>query len=144
MSQAKLIIEVFRHSTDEDWNFFKKEWKLINVQSATKYSNCLCGNGPIINICSLYNEYTDNKIVVGECCIHHFLSDDKDIKNIQLVIIDGSKSLNFSLIEKALSDSIINQWEYDFYKDILKKRKLSIKQSSKKQHINNKIIKDLI
>ena len=147
MKQAELIVEVFKRSTDKDWNFFIKEWDLISISRFKKSSIHICEHSSSVNICTVHNKYTNSVISVCSNCFKKYFNDnniDKIKKSLELVINDNTKSFSILLIDQYLNDCI-NEWEYDFYKDIItKKRKLSEKQLAKKQFINNKIIQRLI
>lgn len=74
-----------------------------------------------------------NLAIVGNCCVKKFirLPSDKIFQAIKRVRKDNEKSLNAEAIEHAHKKQWINDWEKDFYIDIMRKRNLSSKQLQK-------------
>ena len=80
--------------------------------------------------------------IVGNCCVNKFmgLPSEKIFQAVKRIRKDIDKSLNCEAIELAYSKDWINEWEYKFYADTLKKRLLTEKQASKRKQINEKIL----
>ena len=78
---------------------------------------------------------------VGNCCVKKFigLPSDKIFQAVKRVRKDSSESLNAEAIAYAFEKGWINEWERDFYSDIMRKRKLSQKQARKKEQVNERI-----
>ena len=142
MSEYNLTQRIIALSHASSWILAKQEWSLHSIYQAEEPDTCLCGHFPIIEICVLRNKLNDNETVVGNYCVRKFigLPTDKIFQAIKRISIDHSKSLNAEAIVHFHYKEWINDWEYDFYSDILRKRVLSIKQLSKKMQINGKVL----
>ena len=142
MAEFKLVSEVIRVSNSHNWDTAKFEWKLNKITISNKPQTCLCGHNPIINLCTLINTINNNTIVVGNCCVKKFFGLDPDkIKNSYLSVKDDNlKSFTSEIINKCYENHTINDWEYNFYLNIIRKRKLSVNQGIKKKDINLKIL----
>jgi hypothetical protein len=68
------------------------------------------------------------------------LPSKKIFDSVKRVKKDIEKSFNKDTLKFFREKNIINDWEYNFYLDIYKKRKLTIKQKEKKKEINKKCI----
>ena len=142
MTEFKLISEIISKSLSDTWEDAKKEWVLSNIYFAESPETCLCGHFPIIELCELKNNKNGNNATVGNCCVKKFigLSSDKIFQAVKRIRNDSGKSLNAETLELALDNNWINSWEFDFYTDTLRKRKLTEKQMQKRNQINEKII----
>lgn len=145
MSQYKLTSEIIKLSKSQNWDAAKLEWAVEDIYYSDEDETCLCGHHPIKEICTINNKSTGNYAIVGNCCVKKFLgiTYEKIFQSYKKIKRDSSKSINVETISFALNKAIINQWENDFYLDILRKRNLSEKQLKVKIKINNKIIKAL-
>lgn len=142
MAEFKLINEIIKFSNSNIWEIAKKEWILLTIDLSDDPYTCLCGHTPIFEICKLENRINKNIVTVGNCCVNKFIGlPTKRIFNaIKRIKKDNYKSLNSDAIELALSKNWINDWEYKFYIDTLRKRELSQIQLNKRNLINNKIL----
>lgn len=143
MGQYRLFQEIIALSNADNWEDAKKEWDLDSVYESEEPLTCLCGHYPIINICVLYNVYNKCKTEVGNECVKKFFKielADAIIKSIKKVKTDISKSINIETLDYLYGKNHINDWEYDFYKNIRNKRSLTDRQSNKKQEINQKFL----
>ena len=142
MSEYKLSQRIIALSQASSWTLAKQEWSLHSIYQAEEPDTCLCGHFPIIEICVLKNKLNDNETVVGNHCVRNFigLPSDKIFQAIKRISIDDSKSLNAEAIVHFHYKGWINDWEYNYYSDILRRRALSIKQLSKKRQINGKVL----
>jgi hypothetical protein len=125
-----------------------KEWEWTGtyfIEPDEEPETCLCGHYPIYECCTITNKKTGKEVIVGNCCINRFLETESDLifQALKRVKEDNTKSFNIAAIEYVYGKHIINEWEYDFYKSIMRKRKLSPKQRSKKLSINAKILSSL-
>lgn len=79
---------------------------------------------------------------VGNCCVKKFIGLPSDLifQAVKRVRSDGSHSLNGEALSHALEKQWINQWEFDFYLKVMRKRNLTPKQAAKKQQINEKFL----
>ena len=142
MSEYKLTAGIIALSHTDNWDKAKLEWELNEIYQAEEPESCLCGHFPIIEICVLKNKLNRNLATVGNCCVKKFigLPSDKIFQAVKRISKDDEKSLNAESIQHAKKKRWINNWEYDFYMDIMRKRKLSSKQLQKKIQINQKFI----
>lgn len=103
---------------------------------------CLCGHYPIIENCVLRNKTNGEFATVGNCCVKKFLGLPSDLifQAIKRVRVDGDKSLNAEALEYARGRGWINDWEFDFYLRIMRKRAMTDKQLAKKRQINAKFL----
>lgn len=142
MAEFKLIKEIISLSVSDTWEIAKSEWELNDIYFADEPETCLCGHFPIIELCELKNTKNNELAVVGNCCVKKFigLPSDKIFQAVKRVRKDGGKGLNGETIELAHSKKWINNWEYTFYVDTFKKRKLSEKQLIIRRQINEKVL----
>ncbi len=146
MSEYKLAKEIIALSEASNWDQAKLEWSLESIYKEDEPDTCLCGHFPIIEICILRNKINSNTAIVGNCCVKKFigLPSDKIFQAVKRVGKDDTKSLNAETIDHAFQNRWINEWEYKFYMDILRKRSLTDKQLSKKRQINRKVLSRIV
>ena len=142
MSEYKLGQEIIARSHSKTWDQAKLEWVLNDVYEADEAETCLCGHYPIIELCNLRNTISGSFATVGNCCVKKFIGLPSDLifQAVKRIRGDNSKSLNAEAIEYAHTKGWISEWERTFYFDIMRKRKLTEKQSTKKVQINTKFI----
>lgn len=142
MGESKLIQEIIKLSVADIWEIAKCEWELIEIYFSDEPETCLCGHYPIIELCEIRNKKNQKITIVGNCCVNKFmgLPSEKIFQAVKRIRKDIDKSLNCEAIELAYSKDWINEWEYKFYADTLKKRLLTEKQASKRKQINEKIL----
>lgn len=142
MSQYQLTDQIIQRSVAQTWNEAKLEWSLLEVYEADEPETCLCGHFPIIELCVLVNRKNDIQATVGNCCVKKFLGlpSDKIFQAVKRVRKDASKSLNAEAIQHAYDRHWINDWEKEFYFDVMRKRNLSSKQVTKKLQINQNVL----
>jgi hypothetical protein len=140
--EYELAREIVELSVATTWDKAKLEWWLEDVYEADEPETCLCGHFPIIEICVLRNNINGREAVVGNCCVRKFigLPSDKIFQAVKRVRKDSEKSLNAETIQHAFDHRWINQWEYDFYFSIMRKRNLSDKQLAIKRRINATVL----
>ncbi len=142
MAKFKLIDEIIARSLSNNWDQAKLEWSLDQVYEDEQLDTCLCGKYPIKEICIIQNKYNSQLAKVGNCCVKKFigLPSDKIFQSVKRVRKNDEKSLNIEAITHAYQKGWINQWEYDFSVDTMRRRKLSDKQLSKRKQINNLVM----
>ena len=115
------------------------------MYEAEEPDTCLCGHFPIIEICILQNKRNGNHATVGNCCVKKFtgLPSDKIFQAVKRVRKDNERSLNAEAIQHAYDQGWINDWERDFYFDVMRKRNLSSRQLAKKVQINEKVMRNM-
>lgn len=145
MSEHRLTQEIIGLSVSSNWGAAKLEWKLHEIYESETPETCLCGHSPIIEICILSNTRNLSQAVVGNCCVKKFigLPSDKIFQAIKRVRKDKTKSLNAEAIDHAFQKGWINDWEKDFYLNVMRKRKLTANQQVKKAQINEKLANNM-
>ena len=142
MAEYRLTQEIINRSVAQNWDAAKLEWELKGIHFGEEPQTCLCGHSPIIEICTIANRNNGNVAEVGNCCVKKFLGLPSDIifQSIKRVRKDVSKALNAEAIAHAHCRRWINDWERDFYLKTMKRRKLSVREKSKREEINRKIL----
>ncbi|WP_096698411.1 hypothetical protein [Polaromonas sp. AER18D-145] len=142
MSEFKLTTEIVALSSARVWDAAKLEWVLHEVFESDEPDTCLCGHYPIIENCVLRNKVNGNLATVGNCCVKKFIGLPSDLifQAVKRIRADTTKSLNGEAINYACERGWVTAWESDFYFDIMRKRSLTAKQSSKKRQINEKFL----
>lgn len=145
MSEFKLTTEIISLSESDFWDAAKLEWSLSEVYEAEEPETCLCGHFPIIELCVIQNFKNGHNATVGNHCVKKFLGleSEKIFQAIKRVRKDSEKSLNAEAIEYGYSRGWINDWEYKFSLDTMRKRKLSEKQRQKRIQINKNFSRKL-
>ena len=123
----------------------KLEWKLYQIYEADEPDTCLCGHFPIIEICELQNKLNGNFATVGNCCVKKFIGLPSDLifQAVKRVRKDNEKSLNAEALQHAYEKGWINEWEYNFSIDTMRKRNLSEKQMKTRININEKMLANM-
>lgn len=129
-------------SSATDWEAARKEWALVNIYEADELETCLCGHYPIIEICEIYNKTTSKGTDVGNVCVKRFLGIRSDLifTAIKRIRKDITKALNADAIVFFKRRGVINQWEYEFSQDTMRKRDLSDRQMQTRRKINEKVL----
>ncbi len=142
MSEYKLSSEIINLSYSTNWDEAKLEWSLSEIYEADDPEYCLSGHFPIIEVCILINKRNNNSAVVGNCCVKKFigLPSDKIFQAVKRVRKNKQKSLNVEAIQHAFYKGWINDWEYHFSVDTIRKRKLSARQIEIREEINEKML----
>ena len=142
MPSFQLFAEIVSLSQAPKWEQARLEWELEEISFGSGGDSCLCGHYPIVELCKLRNKINNNIAIIGNCCVKKFikLPSDKIFKSIKRVKKDNNKSFNNEAIEYAKSNKWINDWEYGFYKNIMKKLSLTEKQVNTKLSINMRIL----
>ncbi len=142
MGEFKLIREIILLSVADTWEFAKSEWELSEIYFSDGPETCLCGKNPIIELCEIRNKKNQQIAIVGNCCVNKFigLPSGKIFQAVKRIRKDREKSLNSETIDLAYSKNWINDWEYKFYIDTIRKRLLTENQGLKRRQINEKIL----
>ena len=139
----KLTSEIINLSTTKNWDSAKREWTFNFAYYSDSLETCLCGHYPIKNICVIKNATNDISTEVGNCCINKFLGIDdgnKIFTSIKRLKEDITKSISAEVIDYMKEKKLLNNFEYEFYKDTFRKRKLSEKQLEIRDKINRKFL----
>lgn len=145
MSEFRLTTEIVARSVSPVWDAAKLEWALHEVYEAEAPDTCLCGHFPIIELCVLRNKLNSKLATVGNCCVKKFIGLPSDLifQAVKRVRGDATKSLNGESLAHAKEKGWINQWEYDFYLKVMRKRNLTTKQAEKKFQVNEKFMRNM-
>ena len=141
--QFKLTEEILALSVSKSWNSAKNEWNFEYAYYSEENQTCLCGHYPIKNICVIRNIKNKNSTEIGNCCINKFLGIDEGNKIFTSILKlkdDLTKSMSEEVVDYLKSKKIIDDYDYNFYKDILRKRILSERQLNIKKKINQKLL----
>jgi hypothetical protein len=145
MSEYKLTEEIINRSQSKVWDMAKLEWSLHQIYEAEEPETCLCGHFPIIEICTLRNKLNGQFAIVGNCCVKKFIGLPSDLifQAVKRVRKDNQKSLNAEAIQHAYEKGWINEWEYKFSIDTMRKRNLSQKQLQTRMKVNEKMLANM-
>ena len=145
MSEYKLTEEIINRSQSKVWDKAKLEWSLYQIYEADEAETCLCGHFPIIEICTLRNKLNGQFATVGNCCVKKFIGLPSDLifQAVKRVRKDNQKSLNAEAIQHAYDKVWINEWEYKFSIDTMRKRNLSQKQLQTRMKVNEKMLANM-
>lgn len=139
----KLTEEIIKLSNSDYWDTAKNEWNFEYAYSSEELQTCLCGHYPIKNICVLKNTENRNETEVGNCCVNKFLGIDEGNKiftSIKRLKEDITKSMSLEVLEYLNKKKVLSDFDYSFYSDTIRKRKLSEKQLNIRKRINQKLI----
>lgn len=143
-NEYKLREEIIKLSKSKDWKTAKEEWEFEQIYVSDDLQQCLCGHYPIINICKIRNKVNDEFTEVGNVCIKKFLNienGEKLLPSINRIKKDILKSMSNETLDYLCKKDYITARDYDFYHDIIKKRKLTEPQRKWKCDINNKLLR---
>ena len=139
----KLTEEIIKLSNSDFWDETKNEWNFEYAYYSEELQTCLCGHYPIKNICVLKNSVNKNETEVGNCCVNKFLGIEEGNKifiSIKRLKEDLTKSMSPEVLEYLNKKKVLSDFDYSFYKDTIRKRKLSEKQLEIRKRINQKLI----
>lgn len=139
----QLKAEILKLSRAHDWETARKEWVLVDIFEVEEPNTCLCGHTPIIEICEIANRVTGKHAEVGNRCVKRFLGFRSDLifTAIKKIRKDSEKSLNADAITFFFERGLLNEWEYRFLQDTMRKRDLTAKQLEKRVAINLKVLR---
>jgi hypothetical protein len=143
MSENKLIEEILKLSESNKWSCALIEWDIKDIYLSVYPGTCLCSHSPIYEHCILTNKLNGNSVIVGNHCVKRFNGEsDSMFKSIHRVIKDIEKPLNLSVIAYSHDRRVINNWEFKFYTDTMRKqaRTMSEGQLNKRVEINKMIL----
>lgn len=142
MSFATLKTQIISHSVAQDWDSARREWELHSITLSDTPDVCLCGHHPIFELCYIANGATGAVVVVGNRCVEQFLGlPSKNLfAGLKRIKVNAVKSMNRALIEHARGKGWLDDWEYGFCIDTMRKRKLTELQNEKRSEINRKVL----
>ena len=137
-----LMREIVARSVADNWEQARLEWDLADVFIEEEPDTCLCTHYPIKEICVLFNRLNRCETIVGNVCVNEFLGlpSVKIFSAVRRVAADSSKALNAEALSHARFKGWVNDWEYGFYSNTLRKRSLSGRQLAKRLEINRKVV----
>jgi hypothetical protein len=129
----QLKAEILSRSRATDWAVAKREWKLVDISEADEAETCLCGHFPIIELCTIHNTTTGSSVDVGNVCVKRFLGFRSDLifDALKRIRKDINKSLGAEATVFFHGRRVLNDWEYGFQQDTMRKRDLSLKQRAR-------------
>jgi galactitol-specific phosphotransferase system IIB component len=139
----KLTSEIIKRSEADYWDTAKNEWNFEYAYYSEDLQTCLCGHYPIKNVCEIHIRKNGNQTEVGNCCVNKFLGIDDGNKifiSIRRLKEDISKSMSPEVLEYLFDKQVLSEFEYSFYRDTIRKRKLSWKQLEIRERINQRLI----
>lgn len=138
--QLKAAILTLSHA--KNWEVAKKEWRLVEVSEADQPETCLCGHYPIIELCTITNNITKKSVDVGNVCVKRFLGFRSDLifKSLKRIRTDIDKAIGEAATAFFYERGVINDWEYNFQQDTMRKRNLTTKQLNTRRMINEKVL----
>lgn len=141
----RLKEHILPQSNAKDFHIAKKEWKLIGVEINDDWDNCPCGQS-IKELCYIENQLNGNKTYVGNICVNRFIGINTGnlFAGLKRIAKNDLANANKDLIIHAYNLGYIYEREYDFLMQTKNKRKLSDKQISWKQKINQRITNQTI
>lgn len=133
---------ILKLSNATDWETARREWSLTGIHESEEPETCICDHFPIIEICEIYNRITKLSTEVGNRCVRRFLGFRSDLifSAIKRIRKDITKSLNADAIAFFRERNAINDWEYQFLQDTMRKRSLSAPQMNMRREINERIL----
>jgi len=139
---VRLRQEILARSKALDWETARKEWGLVTIFEADEPETCLCGHYPIIEICEIANRITKRNAEVGNCCVKRFLGLRSDLifTGLKRIRKDIDKGLNADAVAYFREKGVLNDWEYGFLQNTMRKRNLSFAQAEKRRGINTKVL----
>lgn len=135
-----LRTEIVARSRSKIWDIAKTEWSVVSMENVEEPETCLCGHFPITEVLILQNKYSKECVRIGNVCVNKFIVKNNNFNGYKRICKDTSKSVNYELLEFAYKNNWISQRDFDFYKAIMSKRTLTVKQMSWKKDINASII----
>jgi hypothetical protein len=139
----KLTEEIIKLSNSKIWDTAKVEWNFEYAYYNEELQTCLCGHYPIKNICVIKNVQNKKETEIGNCCVNKFLGikdGNKIFTAIKKLKNDKSKSMGSDVLEYLRNKKVLTDFDYKFYSDTVRKRKLTEKQITQRERINQKLI----
>lgn len=139
--QLKAAILLLSRATD--WEVAKKEWRLVEVSEANEPETCLCGQYPIIELCTIFNATTGKSVDVGNVCVKRFLGFRSDLifQSLKRVRADRDKAIGPDATAFFHERGVINDWEYQFQQSTMRRHNLSERQMITRRRINEKVLR---
>ena len=146
MTEYHLVEGILQCSRSKIWDIAKSEWKLDGIDKLdrdTEPLTCLCGHYPIRELCYIHNEFTGQRLIVGNCCILRFtgLDSKRIFSSLKRVKRDNRRAFNADFINMAYDHDLLSEWESKFYLDTWRKRYLTSNQMRKRVEINEKLLR---
>jgi hypothetical protein len=136
------INEFFRSilelSENKDWRYVKLEWGLSQYYISDEWDRCICGHR-IKEVSVIKNRKTGKKATVGNCCIDKFPG---QLKFMLAMRAAWECRITEDLLDFLFHEcELINDYEYEFMVDTLRKRVFTEKQDAVIRRIRSKIFR---
>lgn len=141
-----LINAIIENSVAKTWEEAKKEWILDYIDIATDEEVakstfvCVCGHRHLKDLCYIRNIKNLKTLLIGNICIKKFL---KNLESDKIFSALKRRKPNQAVINYARIKDLLNDNEYDFMCNVLRKRKLSERQIAWKTTITERLFKDV-
>jgi hypothetical protein len=121
----QLKAEMIARSREQAWDQAKLEWDLEDVFRVAEERDCLCGHNPILQICTLRNQLTQQIAEVGNVCVERFLGmrSKRIFSAIKRIRDDENRSLNKATIEMFCKLKVVSYQDADEYLVFYRRRK---------------------
>lgn len=132
-------------SNSKVWAHARHEWRLDrveNLEDGEDFETCMCTHHPIKELCYLRNVVNNNEAMVGNVCVNKFMGLGSEVifASLRRIRKDVSCGISVLLANYALKHKLISQWEHTFSLDNIGRRKLSLKQHTKREEINRRLL----
>ena len=136
---------ILQFSQAAEWEAARLEWTLHQVYFNPMTQTCLCTHSPIMEVCVLENPLTRHRVEVGNCCVKRFLELPSGLifDALKRVRQQDTNALNEEAVRFFHQKGYLTDWDKAFYLDTLRKRKLSARQQTVRQRINQKVMRQL-
>lgn len=75
----QLIRELLKLSSAKSWQKAKQEWEIVGISILEEHERCLCGYGPISEVCTLKNTVNGNTARVGIVCARKIINQSSNL-----------------------------------------------------------------
>lgn len=137
--EERLTTELLARSMSKDWDTAKTEWFLHHVMEGV--STCICGKNPIQKICILENKYNKDQVILGSTCVEKYMFIKCEHIFTDMAALRKGRFVKLATLDYAKSRGFVNDWEYGFYLNLQKFKKLSEKQMEKFDSISRRLEK---
>jgi hypothetical protein len=134
---------VKQNSIAKNWDDIVKEWELDYIFKK-RDGKCIC-NVPITDHCVIRNKCNHARLIVGNVCVEKFNPLlGKKTKSLFRALQDLQKNhkvkVNLEFLDFCIDHNILDQKWGSVYKELWRKRKLSVKQANLLTNLNQSIV----
>lgn len=138
-AKQKLIKHILELSESDNFETARLEWKALSWTEREPNSYCPCGHA-IIERCYIQNIRTGKVTYVGNCCVKKFISTEMALFFKHIADAVRGKRVTEDVISVAYLRDVINEWEYVFLLDMLKKKRYTARQHLVLSRIEKRIV----